>query len=783
MTKTIDICDELKQNFIDFAYEANSQRAFPDVRDGLKPGQRACLWEMYTKGFTSNKPHVKSAKISGGVAASWWPHGTTAIYETFARMSQNWINNIPEVDWHGSNGNIVIGNAPAADRYTEARLNKPIEEGMFNGIKKDVVPMILNFSEDEEWPEVLPALFPRLYVNGSQGIGVTVAQVWLSGNLGEIIEVINTYLKTGEINYNNLAPDFPTGGVIINKNDLKNIYLTGKGKAVVRAKTEIDGNIIKITELPYQVYVEPLIGEIKDLIEKDELHGITNIYNKTDKKRLLIEIECDGNVPFILSRLFALTNLQKSYNANQYGLVGKTPKLLTLRDYLDIYIQHNIDCIIKEYRFDLAKAQDKLEIVSGLIKALEDIDNIIKLIKQSESVAQAKENLKKTYDFSENQAKAIVDMRLGKLAHLEFVELNKQREDLISIIDNCNYILKNENCQIDEFLKRLNAFGNKYSTPRRTQVTQVSEKPEEKEVEFVEPEQCVVVLTEGGTIKRIPSKSFRTQKRNGKGIKTQEDITSMILRTNTVDSLMIFTDKGQMYRLLVDDIPEGTNASKGQLIKNLITLAPNEKPTVIYSIYRDTNAKYVLFVTKNGKIKKTSLDEYIKTKKKSGIKAINIAEDDELVTVSLIEDEPITLITNNGYFLTFDSKEIGASSRVTQGVKGINLGKDDYIVAALPRRDETDSLALFSRTGLGKKIAPNEIILQRKGNKGTYCYKPTGESGPIVAACYVSDNDRVLVVGNNSSICVTAKDIPTLGRTSLGNIILKGNIVYSVSKV
>ena len=552
---------------------------------------------------------------------------------------------------------------------------------------------------------------------------------------------------------------------------------------VLRGKVEIEDNRILITELPYQVYVEPFIDKIKELIKNETINTIKEIYNKSDKKHLLIEIVCEDNPNAVLKVLYANTDLQKTFNPNQFALVGKVPKLLTLKEYFDIYIEHNLKCIEKECNYDLEKSSKRLEIVLGLLKALEDIDNIIQLIKKSSSSKDAVTNLVEKYEFTEKQAKAIVDMRLGKLANLEQIELNKEKEELTSNIAQLQKILESRTEMISVFTERLSSFTKKFSTERKTLLKQIDIKPEDKEIIDVVPEQCVVVLTEGGTIKRIPSKSFRTQKRNGKGIKTQEDITSMILRTNTVDSLMIFTDKGQMYRLLVDDIPEGTNASKGQLIKNLITLAPNEKPTVIYSIYRDTNAKYVLFVTKNGKIKKTSLDEYAKTKKKSGIKAINIAEDDELVTVSLIEDEPITLITNNGYFLTFDSKEIGASSRVTQGVKGINLGKDDYIVAALPRRDETDSLALFSRTGLGKKIAPSEIILQRKGNKGTYCYKPTGESGPIVAACYVSDNDRVLVVGNNSSICVTAKDIPTLGRISLGNIILKGNIVHSVSKV
>ena len=313
----ININQELAQNFLDFSYEANSQRAFADARDGLKPGQRACLWEMYSKGYSSNKPHVKSAKISGGVISSWWPHGNVAIYDTFARMSQSWINNIPEVDWHGANGSIQISGEAAADRYTEARLSKSTEDGLFVGIKKNNVPMKLNFSEDEEWPEVLPALYPRLMVNGCQGIGSTIANVWLPHSLDELAEVINEYLKTDIINYSKLAPSFPTGGIIVNKDELESIYKTGKGKVVLRAKTEIVGNNILITEIPYQIYVEPFIESVRQLILKDELTNIVNITNKSNKKQLLIEIECDANPSLVLTKLFQKTDLQKAFNANQ----------------------------------------------------------------------------------------------------------------------------------------------------------------------------------------------------------------------------------------------------------------------------------------------------------------------------------------------------------------------------------------------------------------------------------------------------------------------------------
>ena len=775
---TIEICQELHQNAIDFAYEANSQRAFADARDGLKPGQRACLWEMYIKGYSSSKPHVKSAKIDGGVAATWWPHGTTAIYETFARMSQSWINNIPEVDWHGANGNQIIGSSPAADRYTEARLSTAAEEGMLYGLKKNNVPMILNFSEDEEWPEVLPAIFPRLLINGCQGIGYTVANVWLPHCLKEIVDIINNYIQSGEINYENIYPDFPSGGVIINKNDLANIYKTGKGTVILRGRAEIDNNSIFITELPYQTYVEPLLDEIKELILKEEITGIKDIYNKSDKKRLLVEIECDGNPRVVLNQLYKLTSLQKSFSANQYALVSKTPKLLNLKQYLDIYINHNLECIQKEYEFDLKKAQARQEIVEGLVKALEDIDNIIELIKKSDNSINAKNALIEKYQFTENQAKAILDMKLSRLAKLEKVELNEELKGLTSNIESYFQIIQNVNKRKEIFLDRLLTFANKHGSNRKTALTQIEKKPEEKEIEFVEPEKCAVVLTESGLIKRIPSSSFRTQHRNGKGIKTQDDITSMIIRTNTIDSLMIFSDKGKMYRLLVNDIPVGTNVSKGQSVKSLIEMEVNENPSVIYSIYRDTDAKYVLFTTKNGVVKKTSIDEYINTKKKSGISAITLREDDELISVNLIKDEDLILITEKGMAIKFSSTEIGASSRTTIGVKGITLNKEDYVVAALPIRNETDNLAIFAKNGLGKKIKLNELPLQKKAGKGLICYK-----NEVCAAALVSDEDNILICGDKNSLCISASEIPELSRSSLGNQIIKDSNIVSVSKV
>lgn len=779
---SIDICEELKQNFLDFSYEANSERAFADARDGLKPGQRACIWEMYSKGYLSNKPHVKSAKISGGVIASWHPHGDVSVYDTFARMSQKWINNIPEVDWHGNNGNIVIGNIPASDRYTEARLSKATEEGMLQGIKKNNVPMKLNFSEDAEWPEVLPAIFPRLLINGCQGIGVTIANTWIPMNLQEVTDEIIEYVETGKLDTTKPLIDFPTGGIIINKDDLHIIHETGKGKVIVRAKTEIKNNSILITELPYQVFIEPLIDDIKKLIEKEELTGIADIHNKTDKKRLLIEIECDETPLKVLTNLFSKTDLQKSYSANQYALISKTPKLLTLKDYIDVYLAHNSECIRKEYEYDLEKAKSRMEIVDGLLKALAYIDDIIALIKKSDSSSHAVEQLVSIYDFTNNQAKAIVAMRLGSLAKLEGIELNKEKNELTSKIDECNDILTHKDKVIQLVLERLKVFTKKYGTPRKTQLEQISiaKTKEEKEVAMVPPEKCVVVMTEAGTIKRIPATSFRAQRRNGKGVKTQEDITSAVIRTNTVDNLMIFTDQGRMYRLLVNDIPIGTNTTKGSYIRSLVEMAPDENPATMYSIYRKTDAKYVFFATKNGTVKKTSLEEYLNTKKKTGIAAITLREGDSLAGVTLIKDENIILVTEKGQVIRFNSNEVAPTSRTTIGVKGITLNPGDKVCAVLPIRDPQDALAIFATNGVGKRVALKEILLAKRAGKGICCHK--GDD-PVAAASMVSDEDMILIIGDKNSLCINANEIPTLTRTASGNALIKDSKILKVSKV
>lgn len=775
-----DLTKELGQNFIEYAVAVNSDRAIPDAKSGLKPVAKRIIYGTFDQGHSSAKPHVKCADIVGKVMGEWHPHGDSSIYGALVRLAQPWVMRYPLIDFHGSMGN-RDGDGPAAYRYTEARLGKLAEDGMLCGIKKNNVDYMPNYSETKDEPVTLPSLFPNLLCNPNTGIGVAVACNWAPHNLGEVAQAIYDYMDGKEPTLP--GPDFPTGGMIINKNDIPNIMKTGKGSVKIRGKYNIEDNNIVFYEIPYGVGTEDLMNEIGAAADEGKINGIKNIRNESNRKkgfRLVIECDKGASIATIINLLFKETNLQTSFSYNQVALIDKTPTELTLKDCIKIYVDHNKECIRREMEFDIKKTTDKLEIVNGLLKALEDIDNVIALIKASASAAAAKTALMEKYAFTEPQAKAIVDMRLGKLAGLERIEIENEKAELTETLKLLNAILNNLECELRQ---RLAVLVDKYGDARRTELCQVADSTkEEKEIEFVEPEKCVVVMTEGGTIKRIPQSSFRTQKRNTKGIKTQEDITSCVIRTNTIDSLMIFTNQGNMYRLLVDNIPVGTNVSKGTPITGLIEMEENEKPTVIYSIYRDTDAKYILFVTKNGLVKKTSLEEYTKTKKKSGILAINIKDNDELASVFLVKDEDIVLITELGNAIRFNSMEVGATSRATSGVKGIGLKEGDAVSVALPIHDTKDELGIFFSSGIGKKIKLSELPAQKRAGKGLQVGK-LGDKEWVSAAALLSDEDNILIVGNLTSVCISAKDVPSLSRPASGNIMIKGNQIKSVSKI
>ena len=783
------IINEVEQSFIDYSMSVITDRAIPSAEDGLKPVARRILWDMFDKGYLNNKKYVKCAQPVGDTMGRFHPHGDSSIYGALVYLSQPWNMRYPLISFHGNNGS-RDGHEPAAYRYTECKLSKAGED-MLADIKKNTCDWQPAYTEEEDEPIYLPGIFPNLIVNGTTGIAVAMACSFAPHNINEVMDAITYLTENPEVEIKDLlqfvkGPDFPTGGTIINKDELTTAYLTGKGRARIRAEYVIESKAgkdsIVFTSIPYKVSKIDLIAEIDKLCEEKKLEGITEIYDDSPKGgvRLVVELAKGVSAEPIIAKLFKMTRLEDTYSFNQVALVNKKPQLLNLKQLLQIYIDHQKDVLLRKTKFEADKVSAKIHILEGLLKALEDIDNIIALIKKSESATAAKTALMEKYGFSEAQAKAILDMKLSKLAKLEKVEIEKDLAELNQEFAKLNAILQNP---IPEMLNIFKDIKNKYGDERRTTITQVSTTKEDKEIEFVEPEKCVVIMTEGGLIKRIPSASFRTQKRNGKGVKTQDDITNAVIRTNTIDSLMIFSNKGRMYRLLVNDIPVGTNSTNGQSVKSLVAMETDEEPAVMYSIYRDTDAQFVLFVTKNGLVKKTTLDEYVKTKKKTGIAAITIKEGDELAAVSLIKDEPLVLVTANGMSIKFDSKEIAPTSRTTSGVKGITLNKDDSIIAALPVRNSNDYLAVFVSSGLCKKFKLSELPLQKRAGKGLLCYKPTDITGNVVSAVLVDDTDNILVLGDKSSICVSAQEIPTLSRVSTGNQVIKNSKVNSVSKV
>lgn len=708
----------------------------------------------------------------------WHPHGDSSIYGALVRLSQPWIMRYPLIDFHGNMGSIA-GDGPAAYRYTNARLSKLSEEGMLNNIKKKNVEFMANYDENDFEPITLPSIFPNLLCNPNSGIGVAMACNWLPHNLNEVAECIEKYIDGKE--YSLAGPDFPTGGIIINKNDIPNIMATGHGSVKVRGRYKIEKNKnIVFYEIPYGTSIENLITEIGKICEDKEIEGVEDIRDESGKKGLRIVIECEKNInpETIVPKLFAKTNLQTSISYNQVALVNKTPTELNLEQCLQIYVKHNTECICREAQFDLEKAGDRVHILNGLLKALEDIDNIITLIKKSESGAAAKDKLIEKYQFTEVQAKAILAMRLSSLASLEKIELQNEKAELDKKMDELNALLANEDLQKTEIKNRLNALVRKYGDKRKTELTQIDIKPEEKEIETVTPIDCVVLMTKTGDIKRVAKSSFKTQRRNTKGAKNLNDAILDAISTNTIDNLMLFTNKGRMFRLLVDNIPEGTNASKGININNLLKLEPQEEVIAINSFERKSDYKYVIFITKNGQFKKTSIEEYKSVKKTTGIIAIKLNEGDSIANVVFANEEEFLIITQNGLSIRFETKDIAAIGRNTAGVKSIKLADNDKVLIGLPIVDDNQKVAIFTKNGMGKQIPLEEFPLQGRAGKGVKCSE-TELSG----VCLIDEQSQILIIGNKNNLCISASELPVLKRPSAGNIIIKDNTIKNITKL
>lgn len=774
----VELTHELGINFINYAMAVNTDRSIPDATTGLKPVHKRILYCALDDGNTSNKKHVKCANIVGSMLAKWHPHGDTAVYDALVRLAQPWIMRYPLIDFHGNRGN-QIGDPPAHYRYTECRLAKISEDGILDGVKKHCVDFVPNFDETREEPINLPAVFPNLLCNPNSGIGVALACSWAPHNLKEVAAAINDYLDGKEPMLP--GPDFPTGGLVLNKDDIPKIMSTGKGTVRIRAKYECDGNDIIFNEIPYGLTVEKVVQELNDLADIDgKLDGVSEIKDETTKKSVRIVLRCkkDANIAKIISTVFAETSLQTSFSYNQVALVDGEPKLLNLKDCIEVYVKHNLSCIIKEYNFNLNKAKARLHIVEGLLKALEDIENIISTIRSSDTTANAKKALQEKYGFSEEQAKAITDMKLGKLASLEKVEIENERAELLSTIENIMEILNSRDKQIAMLRERLNTIVKKYGDDRITELAQIAIEKKQKEPIVVEPKDCVIIITSKNTIKRIDAKSFKPQKRNTTGVKTGSDMIIFSQKTNTQDVLMVFTSKGKMYRLLVDNIPEGTNASAGAPLSSLIEFEDGEKPMAFTTLSADNDKKFIFFATKKGIIKKVPLEEY-NSLKRTGVTAIKFKEGDELAAVTFINQEEMMLVTKNGMSIRFAAAGMPISSRTAQGVKGMNVAEDDQIIAALPISNPASYLAIVSIDGLGKRTELKEFTIQNRGGKGLSCYK-----NPIAGAELVVDDDMLLISGDKTSIVVKATELPILNRTSLGNIMLKNNEkVISIAKI
>ena len=780
--QTNDIKNELGTNFIEYAVACNTDRALPDAKSGLKPVAKRILWSAYEQGRLSSKPHVKSARIVGDCMAAYHPHGDSSIYGALVRLSQDWVLRYPLIDFHGSNGNIA-GDGPAAARYTEARLSKIAEDGLLAGLKKKNVDFIDNYDETLDEPVTLPAIFPNLLCNPNSGIGVAIACNWLPHNLNEVATAIYDYMDGKEPMIP--GPDFPTGGIIINSKDIPMIIKTGHGSVKVRGRYKIEKSNIVFYEIPYGTTIEGLLSEIGKVCDEKEIEGISEIRDESNKKGIRIVIECEKNVlpEAIVNKLYNKTNLQTSVSYNQVALIDKTPTQLGLKDCCKIYVDHNIDCLIKEMNFDLDKAKARLHIVEGLLIALEDIDNVIALIKKSADSGAAKVSLMEKYKLDETQAKSILAMRLSSLAHMEKVELENEKKELVDKIADIEDVISNKARQLSMIKDRLSAIVKKYGDARRTELTHIELKPEEKEIAEVIPEDVVVVATTTGTIKKVPKASFKVQRRGGKGIKAKGDPVLDIIKTNTVDTLMFFTDKGKMYRTIVDNVPTGTNATKGTLISDIVKIADDEKVIAVTSLHRTSMPKYAIFITKNGLFKKTYLEEYMKTKRNAGIAAMTVREGDSVVDIIFMDEEDMVIITKDGMSIRFTTSDINSVGRIAQGVKVIKLNDGDEVIAALPVHKETDSVAVFSENGVGKKTSLKEYPVQGRGGKGTITYKPNASSGHLVSAKMISDEDNLLIIGNYSSICISAKEIPEIGKTGVGNILLKNNRITSVEKI
>ncbi len=781
----VDLKKTMETSYIDYAMSVIASRALPDARDGLKPVQRRILYAMIELNNGPDKPHRKCARIVGDTMGKYHPHGDSSIYGALVNMAQEWSTRYPLVDGHGNFGS-VDGDGAAAMRYTEARLSK-ISMEMLADINKNTVDFTPNFDETEKEPVVLPSRYPNLLVNGTSGIAVAMATNIPPHNLREIIsavvKIIDNYVEEDrETDMDEIltivkGPDFPTGATILGTAGINEAYRTGRGKIKVRAVTEIETmqngkSRIVVTELPYLVNKAKLIEKIAELVKDKKIDGITDLRDESDRQgmRICIELRRDVNANIILNQLYKHTQLQDTFGVIMLALVGNQPKVLNLHEMLMQYLEHQKDVVTRRTQYDLNKAQERAHILEGLIKALDNIDEVIKIIRNSQNVALAKTKLIENYDLTDTQAQAIVDMRLRALTGLEREKLENEYKELEIKIQYFKSILEDDKKLLNVIKEEIQVIADKYGDDRRTTIG--FDEYDITTEDLVPNEDTVIAMTNLGYIKRMTPDNFKSQNRGGKGIKgmqtIEDDYIEDLLMTTTHNTLMFFTNFGRVYKIKAYEIAESSRTARGTAIVNILQLMPQEKISAIIPVGETDDNSYLFMATKNGIVKKTSIKEYANIRK-SGIQAITLKDNDELIEVKLTDDsKDILLVTKFGMCIRFNEKDVRSTGRNSMGVIGMNLAIDDEVVG-MQLDTQGDSLLIVSEKGMGKRTPVTEFSVQRRGGKGVKCYKINEKTGNVVGAKAVDDEREIMLITTEGIIIrLMVKDISTIGRITSG---------------
>lgn len=793
------ITDEMRKSYLDYAMTVIVSRALPDVRDGLKPVHRRILYSAYELGLTPDKPHKKSARIVGDVLGKYHPHGDTAVYDAMVRLAQSFSMRYPLIDGHGNFGS-VDGDQAAAMRYTEARMSKMAME-LLKDFNKDTVDFRPNFDETLKEPVVLPSRFPNLLVNGSQGIAVGMASSIPPHNLGEVINGIMAYLENPEIDVHGLmryikGPDFPTGAIIEGKDNIKNAYLTGRGFVKVKSKVEIEEiknnkSRIIVSEIPYMVNKARLIEKIAELVKDKRIDGISDLRDESDRTgmRIVIEIKRDYNPNIVLNNLYKHTQLQDNFSIIMIALVNNEPKVLSLRDMIHYYVLHQREIIVRRTQYDLDKAEARAHIVEGLRIAIDNIDEVIRIIRASYDDAEQK--LMERFNLSEIQARAIVDMRLRRLQGLEREKLDAEYNELMSMIAKFKEILANQHL-VDEIIKNeLKEIKNNFYDERRTEI--IADEGEISVEDLIEEENVAITLTNFGYIKRLPEDTYKAQNRGGKGITAlttrEEDFVKDLFITSTHDNLLFVTNKGKMYRIKAYEVPEARRQAKGTAAINLIGIDAGEQIRSIIPIREFNDNEFLMFVTKKGIIKKTKLSEF-DTIRKTGLVAIKIADDDELIGVSKTDGtKDIFIVTRNGKGIRFNENDVRETGRNTMGVKAITVEEEDDLVSMsiIKQSDENKYILTVTEKGYAKITLSSEYRCQNRGGKGMKAHNINDKTGPIVGSLIVEKEDDIMLLSTNGVIIrMHATGISIMGRDTQGVIAMRLNDddkVASIAKI